>query len=630
MNTQKFRRVVVFVFSIFLALFHLYNGGYRPITADLLRCIHVGAGLTIIFMARPVGIGKPGWALFWDILFALGTIAWTGYFTITLDAVPMRTGNPILSDILISTIGLVVLFEATRRVLGWALPCIAGVFLAYALLGQYVPGPLGLRSIDYPWLITHSLLTSEGVFGIPIGVSAGYVFLFILFSAALDKTGGGKFFLDLSQALLGRFRGGPAKVAVVASALMGTISGSAVANVAGTGCITIPLMKKLGYKPKTAGAIEAVASSGGIIMPPIMGAAAFIMSEFLGIPYAKIMVAAAIPAVLYYVTVFAAVDFQAALLGLKGLPPEELPKVWKTLKQGFLFIIPLMVLVVEIFLSTPQRAAFWGFIVVIILFVVNICLKKDFKTAKNILPIVEESSKQALSVIAACAVAGIVVGVISLTGLGFMLTGVLLSLGGKSMVLVLLISMVTSLVLGMGLPITACYIILAVIAAPGMVDLGVNPIAAHLFIIYFGMLSGITPPVALAAYVGAGIAEDKPTRVALEACKIGLVAFLLPYMFLYNPTLLLQNVKILRLIVVLVGGFAGAYAIAAGTQGYLLTRANWIQRLLLLSAAVLLLSLKVYTYWVAFAFVALVALWQRVTIARERKERELSTSLFGS
>ncbi len=619
MSVEWFRRGAVAIFGILLALVHLYCGGYRPITADILRSIHVGFGLIIIYMLYPFDKEKQGVSLIIDCLLALLALAWVGYFTLTLETVPMRTGNPIFADVAISTVGMLVLFEATRRVLGMILPSIAINFLLYALLGHLIPGALGHRGVDYSWLITHSLLSTEGVFGVPIGVSARFVFLFVLFAAALDKTGGGKFFLDLAYAILGRYRGGPAKVAVVGSALMGTMSGSAVANVAGTGCITIPLMKQLGYDNKSAGAIEAVASSGGLIMPPIMGAAAFIMSEFLGITYLKIIIAAAIPACLYYLAVFCAVDFKAARLGLVGLPADQVPKVWNVLKTGVQFMIPLFVLIIYLVISTPQRAAFWGFVAIIVLYVINLAWKKDFGSIKNILFVMEAGSRQALPIITACAVAGVVVGVISLTGLGFMLTGYLMTIGGTSLLFVLIISMVTSIILGMGLPVTACYIVLAVLAAPAMVELGVDPVAAHLFIIYFGVLSGITPPVALAAYVGAGIAEARPMEVAIEACRIGIVAFFLPYMFLYNPVLLLQDVTAVKLTLSLVGSIIGCIAIAAGTQGYLLTNANWLQRILLIAAAVLLFSFKIYAYILAFICIGIVVTWQLYASANARK-----------
>jgi len=610
MNVEWFRRGAVATFGVLLALVHLYCGGYRPITADILRSLHVGFGLIIIYMLYPFNKEKVNLSLIIDSLLALLALAWVGYFTLTLETVPMRTGNPIFADIAISTIGMFVLFEATRRVLGMILPSIAITFLLYALLGHLIPGALGHRGVDYAWLITHSLLSTEGVFGVPIGVSARFVFLFVLFAAALDKTGGGKFFLDLAYAILGRYRGGPAKVAVVGSALMGTMSGSAVANVAGTGCITIPLMKELGYDNRSAGAIEAVASSGGLIMPPIMGAAAFIMSEFLGITYLKIIISAAIPACLYYLAVFCAVDFKAARLGLVGLPADQIPKVWNVLKTGAQFILPLLVLIVYLVISTPQRAAFWGFVAIVVLYAINLAWNKDLGSLKNILFVMEAGSKQALPIITACAVAGVVVGVISLTGLGFMLTGYLMTIGGTSLLFVLIISMVTSIILGMGLPVTACYIVLAVLAAPAMVELGVDPIAAHLFIIYFGVLSGITPPVALAAYVGAGIAEAKPMSVALEACRIGIVAFFLPYMFLYNPVLLLQDVTVVKLALSLLGAIIGCVAIAAGSQGYLLTNANWMQRILLIVAAVLLFSFKAYAYILAFICIGIAITWQ--------------------
>ena len=309
--------------------------------------------------------------------------------------------------------------------------------------------------------------------------------------------------------------------------------------------------------------------------------------------------------------VFAAVDFRAGRLGLKGLPPSKVPDLRKTLKEGFRYLVPLVVLVVSIFITTPQRAAFWGFASLIVLFLLSdVVIKGKLGNFKVLAAVVESGCQQALPVIVACAIAGVVVGVISLTGLGFMLTGVLLALGGKSLFIVLVISMITSLVLGMGLPITACYVILAVVAGPALEQLGLNPIAAHLFLIYFGVLSGITPPVALAAYVGAGIAGEDPMKVAVEACKVGVVAFLLPYAFVYNPVLLLQHVTATRLIFTLTGASFGCVAIAAAAQGFALVKANWIQRLLLLAASLLLFSFNVRNYVLGLLCLATVLIWQ--------------------
>lgn len=619
---SRLRKIILFILGVFLSLFHLYSGGYQPLVAQTQRCVHVGIGLAMIFILFPSKKQEDGdenkLFLFTDVLFSILSIVCVGYFSVSLDSLAYRLGCPSMADILISTIGIMLLLEACRRLLGLALPIISVGFLLYALFGPYFPGILKHRGCDFKWLITHIFLSTEGVFGIPVGVSATYVFLFVLFAVGLEKTGGGQFFLDLAYSLFGRYRGGPAKVAVVASALMGTISGSAVANVAGTGCITIPLMKKTGYDAKSAGAIEAVASSGGLIMPPIMGAAAFVMSEFLGIPYLKIIVAAAIPAVLYYVAVFAAVDFKAGSMGLKGLKAEELPVFREIMKKGFQFIIPLVVLIfcLVVILSTPQKAAFLGFISIILIYIFTLLKNKDYKELKKILLILVEGSKGALPIIVACACAGIVIGVISLTGVGFMLSGALLEIGGQNMFLLLFITMCSSLILGMGLPVTACYIILAVLSAPSLVKLGVNPIAAHLFVIYFGVLSGITPPVALAAYVASGIAEDKPMSVAVEACKIGIVAFILPYMFIYNPVLLIQDVTAVSMITAIITGLIGSIMIAAGTQGYLFTKANPIQRIMLIIGSIMLLFPEVYTDFIGIVSIVVVVVWQKNMVSR--------------
>lgn len=589
---QKWRIRITMVLGLILAIIQLY-GGLWPIATQTLRAIHVALGLGMAFMIYPVVKRKEGkrdllsskLMFVVDFLFTAGIILCCTYFITELEALAYRGGNPSTMDVIVSCVAVLLVLESCRRSLGAAMPIIAVIFIVYAMLGN-LPGFLQHRAIDVEWLSTHLFLTTEGVFGTTIGASATTVFLFVLFGAALEKTGGGEFFLQLAYSVCGRYRGGTAKVAVVGSGLMGMISGSAVANVAGVGSIAIPLMKQTGYSSDDAGAIEAVSASGGLIMPPVMGAAAFIMAENLGVPYSEIILAAALPATLYYMAILFSVDFIAGRQGLVGMPKDQLPKFRAVMKEGYLYIIPMLILIYFICIAktSAQRAAFWGFVSIVVLYAIRkILQEKDVRGfCKMILDILIDGSRQAVSIIAACACAGIIVGVISLTGLGLTLSSALVDLAGGSLFLLLLYTAIACIILGMGLPVTACYIILAVLAAPAIVNLGVPAIAAHLFVMYYGVLSNITPPVALASYVAAGISKSKPLNVAVTSCKMSVVLFVLPFMFIYQPVLILQEVQAVTLISALVTSVVGVIAISAGSQRYLLRNASLLECLMLL------------------------------------------------
>ncbi|WP_298030445.1 TRAP transporter permease [uncultured Dysosmobacter sp.] len=588
----KWRTKITIVLGLILAVIQIY-GGLRPIATQTLRAVHVALGLGMAFMVYPVLKKKEGRPDFKenkvmfliDLACTVGIILCCTYFIMELDALAYRGGNPSTMDVIVSCVAVLLVLESCRRSLGAAMPIIAVIFIAYAMLGN-LPGFLQHRAIDLEWLSTHLFLTTEGVFGTTIGASATTVFLFVLFGAALEKTGGGEFFLQLAYSVCGRFRGGTAKVAVVGSGLMGMISGSAVANVAGVGSIAIPLMKQTGYSADDAGAIEAVSASGGLIMPPVMGAAAFIMAENLGVAYSTIIAAAALPAILYYMAILFSVDFIAGRQNLVGMPKDQLPKFKAVMKEGYLYIIPMLILIYFICIAktSAQRAAFWGFWSIVVLYgVQKLGKERDIRGyLKMLFDILVDGSRQAVSIIAACACAGIIVGVISLTGLGLTLSSALVDLAGGSLFLLLLYTAIACVILGMGLPVTACYIILAVLAAPAIIRLGVPEIAAHLFVMYFGVLSNITPPVALASYVAAGISKSKPLNVAVTSCKMSIVLFVLPFMFVYQPVLILQNVQAVTLISALVTSVIGVIAISAGSQRYFLRKANILECVMLL------------------------------------------------
>lgn len=616
----KWRIKITMVLGLVLAAIQIY-GGLRPIATQTLRAIHVALGLGMAFMVYPVLKTKEGRpdlkenkAMFViDFVFTAGIILCCTYFITELDALAYRGGNPSRMDVIVSCVAVFLVLEACRRSLGAAMPIIAVIFIIYAMLGN-LPGFLQHRPIDVEWLSTHLFLTTEGVFGTTIGASATTVFLFVLFGAALEKTGGGEFFLQLAYSVCGRFRGGTAKVAVVGSGLMGMISGSAVANVAGVGSIAIPLMKQTGYSSDDAGAIEAVSASGGLIMPPVMGAAAFIMAENLGVPYSTIIVAAALPAALYYMAILCSVDFIAGRQNLVGMPKEQLPKFRSVMKAGYLYIIPMLILIYFICIAktSAQRAAFWGFLSIVVLYAVQkVGKERDVRGyLKMMFDILVDGSRQAVSIIAACACAGIIVGVISLTGLGLTLSSALVDLAGGSLFLLLLYTAIACVILGMGLPVTACYIILAVLAAPAIVRLGVPAIAAHLFVMYFGVLSNITPPVALASYVAAGISKSKPLNVAVTSCKMSVVLFVLPFMFVYQPVLILQEVRVVTLISALVTSVIGVIAISAGSQRYFLRKANVLECVLLLAGGFCMLYPESITDLIGIVLFVIVLLGQ--------------------
>lgn len=618
--TKRFRTYVIMALGFCLAVFQLY-GGIRPIATQTLRAVHVALGLGMAFMAFPIIKGKAGKAdpkenkaLFvMDVICTAGIILCCAYFIMELDALAYRGGNPSTADIVVSCIAVLLVLESCRRSLGMAMPIIAVVFIVYALLGN-LPGFLAHRAIDLPWLSTHLFLTTEGIFGTTIGASATTVYLFVLFAAALEKTGGGEFFLQLAYSVCGKYRGGTAKVAVAGSGLMGMISGSAVANVAGVGSIAIPMMQKAGYSAEDAGAIEATSASGGLIMPPVMGAAAFIMAENLSVAYSTIIRAAILPATLYYMSIFFTVDFIAGRQGLVGMPKSELPKLKEVLKNGWLYIVPMVVLIYFICIAktSAQRAAFWGFLSIVILYAVEkIGKQKDVKGYfKMMFDILVDGSRQAISIAAACACAGIIVGVISLTGLGLTLSSALVTLAQGSLFLLLLYTAIACIILGMGLPVTACYIILAVLAAPAIIKLGVPALAAHLFVMYYGVLSNITPPVALASYVAAGIAKTRPLSVAVTSCKMGIILFVVPFMFVYQPALILESTSFFEVITVLITSFIGVIAISAGFQRYFLVKATVLEDILLIAGGFCTLYPGSITDIIGIVLVAIVVLSQ--------------------
>jgi TRAP transporter 4TM/12TM fusion protein len=557
------------------ALFHLYSAGVSPFTALVQRPVHLAFMATLGFLGvgaqriresegveAPTRPRKTTWKRVLDGLLILGVVVTAAYLVSQHEALVRRAGSPTGMDLTCGLLALLVVLELARRTTGWGLVAVAVLALGYAAAGPVLPGILAHRGYGFTRLMEHLYLSTEGIWGVPLGVSADFVYLFVLFGALLDMAGGGSLLISLADRATGRTRGGPAKTAALASALMGSLSGSAVANVVTTGTFTIPLMKRSGFKPFFAGAIEAAASTGGQLMPPIMGAGAFILATWTNIPYPQVAVAAIVPALLYYVALLMAIHFRAGRMGLEGTRALEkepvLPRLHLLLPLGFIVLLLAMG-------RSPMRAAFWG---VISALAVSFLAGKTRPGPKKVEKALVAAGAGAVQVAAACAAAGVVVGVASLTGIGLRMSELIITVSQGNLFPALLLTAGGSIVLGMGLPTTAAYVVLAALGAPALIQMGVPVLGAHLFIFYFGCISNVTPPVSLAAYAASGIAGAPPLRTAWTAMILASAGFLVPFMFVYGPALLLQGDP--GEILLAVGtGVAGVTALAASTMGYL-------------------------------------------------------------
>jgi len=554
-----------------------------------------------------------------DMLLMVGGAAGLLYIVSQYRNIAMRGGAPNTADLVFGSIVILVTLEATRRVLGPALSMIGAVSLAYALFGDHIPGEWGHRGVFLDELVEYQFLTTEGLFSIPLGASANFIFLFILFGAFLVSSGTGDFFIKFANSLAGHLRGGPAKVAVLSSAAFGTISGSAVANVVSTGSFTIPLMKKIGYRPVFAGAVESVASTGGQIMPPVMGAGAFIMADMLGISYLRVCMAAAIPAVLYFFALLYMVHMEALRQGLRGLPRAELPRLGRVLKEGGYLLLPAPFLVILLVLGySPMKAGFWSIVAVLL---VSSLKRASRMSPRQILETLERGARGSLEVLTACATAGIVIGVVTQTGLGLKFSSLVIQAAGGQLLLALIFVMVTSLILGMGLTTSAAYILTVILGGPVLTKLGVDPLAAHMFVFYYACLSTITPPVALAAFAGAGIAGSPPFRTGFEAMRLALVAYVVPFIFVFHPALIWKG-ELATILQAGVTAMIGCAALGSGMMGYLTGRLQLFMRGALLAAGLLLIKPGAETdLWGAAILLAVLALQQvRARMARKTQE----------
>jgi len=523
------------------ALLHLYWASSGAWSQQ--RVVHVGLFMCLAFLMYPTTAAKSGtraWIGFAvDLLLFAATVVAFGYTILDYDDLLVRSGDINARDFAAGLAITLLLLEATRRSIGKPIMILACLFLVYDYFGPHFPGLLGHRGYSLVDIIDLMYATSDGIFGIPVGVMASYVALFMIFGALLELYGAGEFFMKLSLALAGRYTGGPAKVAVVSSMSLGMISGSAVANVVTTGTLTIPLMKRMKFAPHVAGAVESVASTGGMLMPPIMGAAAFVLADIVGIPYTTLVVAAIIPGVLYYVSIFAVVHFYSTKHGLKGLDRSEIPLARTVLKDGAILFVPLIVLMYELFTGrTPGHAVFWAIVATV---VVGSLTKKTRRTPRQIWDALVDGTLGTVSIALCCACAGIIIGAVAHSGLSLKFGSLLLGFSGGSLILVLVLTMLICLVFGMGLPATASYLTTAVLAVPALAALEVPKLAAHLFVFYFSNLSAITPPVALAAFAAAGLAGSGSMHTAYHSTRFAVAAFVLPFMFIYQPALLLLD-----------------------------------------------------------------------------------------
>ncbi|MGJ9382564.1 TRAP transporter permease [Salipaludibacillus sp. CF4.18] len=620
-NLGKWAWVVSFI-AISLTLFHLWRafpqtGG--PLVYLMQGSVHLGTALGLIFLLYPAhrnGAKKIG-VPWYDVIFAFLSMGSVYYILFRYDwitgAARIMGFTPL--DILVATIGIFLLLEATRRAVGVPIVVIAGLAIVYGMYGTNIPY-FGHGGFDWSGLSRRLFFSSDAIFGTPIQISSTYIYLFLFFGVMLTKTGVGQYFNDLAFGATGRYTGGTAKAAVAASALQGTVTGSSVANTVASGSFTIPMMKRAKFRPEFAAAAEAAASTGGQIMPPIMGAAAFIMAEYVSsVSYSDIIIIGIIPAALYFAGVFMGTHFEAKRYGITGQPKSELPSFNGLAKRAYL-LLPLVTIITMLVNGfTPTYAALTG---IGTAYLVSFFRKDTRMGFKDIVDAFEQGARIALPVIAACASAGIIVGIVVFTGLGGKIAGGLLSLAGDNLFLLLFFTMIASILLGMGLPTTANYVVTASMAAPALMAYGVPDISAHFFVFYFGIVADITPPVCLAAYAGAGIAKANPMKAGVAAFKLAIAGFIIPYVFVYSPALLLQDAEVLQVITLVATALLGMAAVSATMMNYFVYRFKWYERILLLISGIML----IYPENLPIELSGLVLFFLIGTLQHRRKKRD--------
>ncbi|AKL93893.1 TRAP transporter, 4TM/12TM fusion protein [Clostridium aceticum] len=608
-NTALFIKV----FAILIGFYHLYVSYFGTLVTLKHRSLHVAGILALTYFLYPAHKNADRKKMpMYDWFLGLLSISTTVYIFMDYLGIVHRAGLPNNLDLFFGVVLIVLVLEAARRVTGFALPLLGVLFIAYALFGRQMPGFFGHRGYGWTEIVNHLFVSTDGIYGTAVGVASTYIFLFILFGAFMGKSGMGQFFNDISLALAGHTKGGPAKVAVIASGFLGSINGAAVANVVTTGAFTIPLMKRTGYDAEFAGAVEASASVGGQLLPPIMGAAAFIMAEVLGIQYKVIVMAAILPALLYYLGIMTQVQMRASKKGLEGLPKSQLPKVRDVMKERGHLLLPLLFLMYMLFFTgkTIIYSAFWTIIVTI---GTSMLRPTTRMSLKDIIDAVYEGTRSVVPVAIACAAVGPIVGVTSITGFGLNMAHAIVSLGGTSLLFTLMFTMVTCIILGMGLPSIPAYLITATIAAPALVRLGIEPIVAHLFVFYFAMFANITPPVALASFAAAGISGGNPMKTGFESMKLSIAGFIVPYMFVYNSALLLRDTTFIQGTLVTLTSIIGVIMLGSAAEGYFFTSMKRAHQLVLFAGAMMLISANLLQDVVGLVIIVviLVLQWSR-------------------
>lgn len=628
-------RYFVFALAVTYSLFHLYIT-YNPMPELLQRSAHVSIGLCLIFLLYPARRNSSRSRTSWvDWLLFVGSAASMTYLFVEYqNIVTTRGGIPNTTDIVFSMITVVLVFESARRIMGWGLPLLALIFLIYPFVSgfEFMPDRLMTRPFDMGDIFGQMYLKTEGIFSSAIGASVTFIFLFILFGAFLAKSGMGQLFNDLALALAGHKQGGPAKVAVISSGFMGSINGTAVANVVGTGAFTIPLMKKIGYNKNFAGAVEASASVGGQILPPIMGASAFIMAETTGVSYGTIALAAILPAFLYYLGVIAQVHFRAGRDNLKGIPKADLPRAKEVLKERGHLLLPIIGLVVLLFNNIPVSYA--AFYTIVLTVIVSSLRKSTRMSIGDIFEALADGARQSLSVMSACALVGVIIGVVSLTSFGSVMTSSIMSVGAGSLFLTLFFTMLASMLLGMGLPSIPAYIITATMAAPALANFDIPILVAHMFVFYFGLFANITPPVALASFAAAGISGGDPMKTGFQSLKLALAGFIVPFMFVYNPAMLMLDTtdalvtskefplpSLWVIASVTVTAIIGIIALSAAVEGYFKSQLNPLMRLILAAGAFMLILPEGMTDLLGIAVVGSVVAWNILQTNKEQASR---------
>ncbi|MGV0392487.1 TRAP transporter permease [Corynebacterium riegelii] len=578
------------IFAVVVSLYHMYTAYFGTPPVLIHRSIHVAMILALAFaMYPPVKKASRTKIPFYDVILILLSISTAVYVYLNYDDIVRRAGVATMWDVIMAAVLVLLVLEAARRISGWALPILGVLFVLYAVFGREIPGMFRHRGYSWDATFNFLYLTTEGIYGTAIGVAASYIFLFVLFGAVLQKSGMGQFFNDIALALAGQSRGGPAKVAVVASGFLGSINGAAVANVVTTGAFTIPLMKRVGYKPVFAGAVEASASVGGQILPPIMGAAAFIMAETLGMPYRDIAIAALIPALLYYLGVIAQVHLRATRDGLKGISRENLPAVGGVLKERGHLMIPLLFLIYMLFF-TGRTILLSALLTILVTAVVAQLRKTTRMSIQDMIDALADGAKTSVSVSIACAAVGVIVGVVTLTGFGVKLANAIVTIGAGNLLFSLILTMIACIILGMGLPSIPTYIITATMAAPALGQLGVEPLVAHLFVFYFGLFANITPPVALASFAAAGLSGADPVKTGFQSMRLSLAGYIIPFIFVFNPAMLLQDVTAGQAILVAITGTVGVLLLSVAVEGHFMVNANPIVRVLFAAAALTMMA----------------------------------------